>query len=168
MIRLNVLLSLVLNYYLYDKNVTILYFFNCRTKTGKILNCHGPICRLLIYCLNIVDNLHISNYLSDRGMTAALIQLNDYTDVQQYSSMIDQKFTPNSGLLLDYNCSFAFDLLELSSQKEYFCAKNKWMILEEIDELNASPLLKQLSTSHLYVNAEISYFNAALMDTTTK
>lgn len=122
----------------------------------------------LIHYSNIVDNFHMSKYLSDHGMTMTLIQLNDQISIQQYSDMIDQKDTPSSGILLDYNCSFAIDLIDLSSQKEYFNTKNKWLIFEEHPELIASPVLKQLSVSHLYVIAEISYFNALLMDVTSE
>lgn len=72
---------------------------------------------------------------------------------------IQDKYTQSTGILFDYNCPNAHNLIQQFSANNCFNTKNKWMIFEEIDNINASLLFKQLAVTHLYVNAEIVYIN---------
>lgn len=168
MVDLNLLLSLILNYYLLDKNVTIVYFFNCRSTTGKTEKWGQKLS--FINFPKFPDNLHINKYLSEHGIAIGSIQLNAQIDVQNYSHLINQKYTPSTGIMLDYDCPSGVDLIELSSQNECFSTKNKWLIFEEIGDIHTSSLLNHLNMSNLFVTAEISYFNPALafLDNRTK
>lgn len=84
---------------------------------------------------------------------------NQTTNLTEAIRSIKDKYTQSTGILFDYNCAHSFKSIQQFSANECFNTKNKWMIFEEVDGINASLLFKQLSVTHLYVNAEIVYFN---------
>lgn len=106
---------------------------------------------------------------SDHGLAVAFIQLTSQTNISNTPPhMYGEKYASIMGTVLDFNCPRAVDLIELSSRQEYFTTDNKWLILEDNEKHRPSILLQKLSVSYLYVNAEIAYFNASLLDRKSK